>query len=95
VVLPPSEATEQLAGALIGDGLNGAAKDVEKAGGPAAAALQADIASGTLIAGAPTAPVTAPRRPKSAADCTTGADGKRLSPLTPADMRASGSSSSC
>jgi exopolysaccharide biosynthesis WecB/TagA/CpsF family protein len=95
LVLPPSETTAQLAGALIGDALNGATRDVEKAGQPATTALAADIASGTLIAGAPTAPVAAPRRSKSAADCATGGDAKRLSPLTPADMRASGSSSSC
>jgi exopolysaccharide biosynthesis WecB/TagA/CpsF family protein len=95
LVLPPSETTEQLAGALIGDGLNGAAKDVEKAGQPAGSRLVADIASGTLIAGAPTAPAAAPRRSKSAADCTTGEAGKQLSPLTRADMRAGGTSPGC
>ena len=94
VVLPPSEATEMLAGALISESLNGATKDVEKAAQPPAPPLAADLASGTLIVGGE-APATGPKRSKPAADCTSRSDGKQLSPLGKADLRAGSSAGGC
>jgi hypothetical protein len=58
---------EELAGALISNGLNGASKDVEKAGRPAAPPLAADLSSGSLIARGG-APAALPRRSKAAAE---------------------------
>src|SRR5439155_18706771 len=74
VVLPESAVTEQLAGALLSDNVNGPAKDVEKAGQPATPALAADLGRGSLLADgfAPDPVATAPRRPKPVADCAIG-----------------------
>jgi N-acetylglucosaminyldiphosphoundecaprenol N-acetyl-beta-D-mannosaminyltransferase len=94
IVLPQSAMTEQLAGALISDSLNGAAKDVEKAGAIAGSPLAADIGTGSLIAdvGTPVAP--APSRKRNSPDCPVGVDGKQLAPLGKTDLRARGASSS-
>jgi N-acetylglucosaminyldiphosphoundecaprenol N-acetyl-beta-D-mannosaminyltransferase len=97
VVLPESAITEQLAGALLSDSVNGPAKDVEKAGEPATPPLAADLGRGSLLADGPTpGPVaTSPRRPGPTVDCPTGRDSRQLSPLGKADMRAGGSSPGC
>lgn len=95
VVLPPSAITEQLAGALLSDNLNGLTKDVEKAGQTASSPLAADAGGGSLIIDGGS-PVASPaRRAKAAADCPAGKDRKQLTPLERADMRAGSSPSSC
>ena len=94
IVLPESAVTQQLAGALISDNLNGAPKDVEKASQPPAP-LAADLGAGSLIIDGQQTPAPKPRRAKTAADCPAGGEARQLSPLGKADMRAGGSSTSC
>jgi len=94
VVLPES-ASEQLAGALINDNLNGPSKDVEKAGGPGTPPLAADLGGGSLINDGQASTATPPRGTKPPADCPAGGDSTQLSPLGKADMRAGGSSPGC
>ncbi|MFL6727923.1 MAG: hypothetical protein ACJ8FS_15620, partial [Sphingomicrobium sp.] len=93
VVLPQSAMTEQLAGALISDSLNGAAKDVEKAGVAPPPPLAADVGVGSLILGGQAPSPSRGRKPS--ADCAAGGENKQLSPLAKADMRAGGSSPGC
>ena len=95
VVLPPTMITEQLAGALISDSLNGATKDVEKAAQPAAPPLAADLGGGSLIVDGPAPAASPTRRRKPSTDCAGGSDGKQLAPLGKAEMRAGASSSGC
>jgi hypothetical protein len=87
--------TEALAGALLSDNVNGPSKVVETAGQLAAPPLAADLGGGSLIAdgAAPAAP--RPRKPKPSSDCPARADGKQLSPLAKADLRAGGTSPGC
>ena len=95
VVLPQSAMTEQLAGALLGDNVNGPSKEVERAAPPATPSLAADLGSGSLIVDAQP-PTAAPKpRTKPPADCPAAGDSKKLSPLEKADLRASGSASGC
>jgi len=94
IVLPESAMTQQLAGALLNDNLNGAAKDVEKAGQPTAP-LVADLGAGSLIIDGQQTPAPKSRRPKITVDCPAGGDTKQLSPLGKADLRAGGSSTAC
>jgi exopolysaccharide biosynthesis WecB/TagA/CpsF family protein len=95
LVLPQSAVTAQLAGALISDSLNGAAKDVEKAGVPAPPPLAADVGGGSLILDGQ-APLASPSRGrKRSTDCAPGGENKQLSPLAKADLRAGASSPGC
>jgi spore germination cell wall hydrolase CwlJ-like protein len=95
LILPESAMTEALAGALLSDNVNGPSKVVETAGQLAAPPLAADLGGGSLIAdgAAPAAP--RPRKPKPSSDCPARADGKQLSPLAKADLRAGGTSPGC
>ena len=95
LILPESAMTEALAGALLSDNVNGPPKVVETAGQLAAPPLAADLGGGSLIAdgAAPVAPP--PRKPKPSSDCPARADGKQLSPLAKADLRAGGTSPGC
>jgi len=95
VVLPPTMITEQLAGALISDSLNGATKDVEKAAQPAAPPLAADLGGGSLIVDGPAPAASPTRRRKPSTDCAAGSDGKQLAPFGKAEMRAGASSPGC
>jgi hypothetical protein len=95
VVLPQSATTEALAGALLNDNVNGALKDVEKAGPADASPLAADIGGGSLLADAQT-PATPPRKKaRPSTECSAGSDSRKLSPLGKADMRSGGDSTSC
>jgi spore germination cell wall hydrolase CwlJ-like protein len=87
VALPATAATEQLANALIGDGLQGAAKNVEKASPQTASPLIADSA-GTLLADAGATP-TQSHKAKSSVECPAAADGKQMAPLSANDVRTS------
>ena len=87
--------TEQLAGALLSDNVNGPSKEVEKAAQPATPPLAADLGSGSLIVDGP-APAAAPKpRTKPPADCPAAGESKKLSPLEKADLRAGGSAPGC
>ena len=94
IVLPESAMTQQLAGALISDNLNGAPKEVEKAGQPPPP-LAADLGAGSLIIDGQQTPPPKPRRPKSTADCPAGGENRQISPMGKADLRAGGSSTAC
>ena len=94
IVLPESAMTQQLAGALISDNLNGAPKEVEKAGQPPPP-LAADLGAGSLIIDGQQTPAPKPRRPKSTADCPAGGENRQISPMGKADLRAGGSSTAC
>ena len=93
IVLPQSATTEQLAGALLSDNVNGALKDVEKAGQAPASQLAADIGSGSLIVDGQGSTGPA-KKAKPSTDCPAGGDNRKLFPLGKADMR-SGESSGC
>ena len=94
VILPESAGTEQLAGALISDSVIGAARDVEKAGQPAAPPLAADLGSGSLIIDGQAAAAPS-RKKKPTVECSSAGENKQLSPLRPSDVRAVGSSPGC
>ena len=94
IVLPPSEATEQLATALISDGLVNGAKDVEKATPGPTSPLLIDSSSGTLLADAEAPPVLAQKR-KPVSDCDANRASKRLTPLGPNDVRATTGAPGC
>ena len=96
VILPESAMTEELAGALLSDNVNGSPKDVEKAGQAAESPLAADLAGGSLIAdGQAPAAASPARRARPKGDCPVGRESKQLSPLGKAEMRADGSPASC
>jgi exopolysaccharide biosynthesis WecB/TagA/CpsF family protein len=95
VVLPESAMTQQLAGALLSDKVNGLPKDVEKAGRSAAPPLAADLAAGSLIADGQVKPTPATHPAKPSSDCSAGGENKQLSPMGKADMRAGASSQGC
>ena len=96
VVLPESAMTQQLAGALLSDNVNGPPKDVEKAASATRASpLAADLGSGSLILdGQAPATGTSPVK-KSPVECPKSGEGKKLSPLGKAETRAGESSSTC
>ena len=93
IVLPPSEATEQLANALISDDIEGV-KDVEKAAPAPTPPLLIDSAHGTLIADAE-APPASPKKIKPVSDCAAKSGSKQVAPLGANDLRASGGSQGC
>jgi exopolysaccharide biosynthesis WecB/TagA/CpsF family protein len=95
IVIPESAMTEQLAGALLSDNVNGPARDTEKAGQPSAPPLAADLASGSLIADGQAPVVAPPHRARRSTDCAPRGDSKQLAPMGKADMRAGGLSPSC
>ena len=95
IILPETAATEQLAGALLSDNLNGPLKDVEKAGQAAPTQLAADIGGGSLLADGQVPAAPAPKKAKPSTDCTAAGDSKKLSPLGKAEMRPGGSSGGC
>lgn len=95
VVIPESAMTEQLAGALLGDNVNGPARDVERAGQPPAPPLAADLAAGSLIGDGQAPAVQPARRTKPSADCPAHGESRQLSPLGKADLRAGGSATNC
>jgi hypothetical protein len=90
--LPATSETAELASALIGDNVNGAGPDVEKAGGPTATLL-ADADRPTLLADGET-PVTTPHRRQTSTECTAGSERKQLTPLGANEAR-SGDASGC
>ena len=94
IVLPPSEATEQLATVLISDGLVNGAKDVEKAAPAPTSPLLIDSSTGTLLADADAPPVL-PRKRKPVLDCAANSASKQLTPLGPNDVRAAAGAPAC
>jgi spore germination cell wall hydrolase CwlJ-like protein len=84
-LIPSSAAAEQLANVLISDGLNGAARDVEKAAQPASP-LAVDSARGTLVADGQ-APPAPSRRAKAPSECAAAGERKQLAPLSANDIR--------
>jgi len=95
VVIPPAEVTDQLASALISDGVTGPSKDVEKAGTPPAPAPLVDSLHGTLLADEQQAAPAQPAKPKPKAECPASSQGKQLRPLTAVDVRAGVSNPAC
>lgn len=97
IVVPPSAATEQLASALISDGMAGTTSEVEKASARPSSPLLIDSVGSTLLADAEvTAPMRPrPRKPKSSQGCVGSDERKQLTPLGANDVRASRNSTSC
>lgn len=91
--LPTASETAQLASALIGDNVTGAAPDVEKAAEPTAVLL-ADADRPTLIADGQTS-TAAPHRRQSSSQCGAATDQKQLIPLGANDVRSGSSSAGC
>jgi N-acetylglucosaminyldiphosphoundecaprenol N-acetyl-beta-D-mannosaminyltransferase len=94
LVLHPNAVTQQLATALISDGLEGVARDVEKASSQASSPLVADSDGGTLLADTGRGPAQQ-HRSRSTIDCAAAVDRKQLAPLNANDMRASAAAPSC
>jgi exopolysaccharide biosynthesis WecB/TagA/CpsF family protein len=94
VVLPPSADTAELASALIGDNVNGAAPDVEKAAQPTSA-LVADANRPTLIVDGDTAAAAASHRTEPSGECAAASDRKQITALGANDLRAGTTSPGC
>jgi spore germination cell wall hydrolase CwlJ-like protein len=94
VVIPPTAATQQLANALMSDGVEGLSKDIEKASPTPHSPLLVDSSSGTLLADSGG---VIPRPPKAQrpGDCPASTDAKHLEPLGANDMRASVDRAGC
>lgn len=94
IVIPPAAVTDQLASALISDGVTTSAQEVEKAAPPATPAPLIDSLHGTLIGDDGGATAQA-KRPKQPSECPSSGDGKQLRPLGANDIRAGDSHSGC
>ena len=94
VVIPPAAVTQQLANALMSDGVEGLTNDVEKASSAPRPPLLVDSSSGTLLADAGT-PAPRPRKQKSSDECAASADRKQLAPLGANEMRSSDEGAGC
>jgi spore germination cell wall hydrolase CwlJ-like protein len=92
-VIPSEVVTQQLASALISDGIEGASRDVEKAA-QTASPLAIDSTHGILLADADGLPKPA-RQKKRPTACLTAADGKQGTRLEANDLRAGSSHSGC
>lgn len=88
VVIPSTAVTEQLANALIGDEVNNGPQQVEKASAQPISPLLVDTSPASLVADSGFPKPLAPKA-KSARDCPTAIDDKRISPLRPNDVRSS------
>jgi hypothetical protein len=93
VVIPPADVTDQLASALISDGVTASAQEVEKAAPPATPPPLIDSLHGTLIGDDRV--TTEVQRPKERSECPPSSDGKQLRPLGPNDIRAGDSHNGC
>jgi exopolysaccharide biosynthesis WecB/TagA/CpsF family protein len=87
-MIPPGEATQALANALLSDRTAGSIREVEKASALGTTQLSADSLHGALLAdaGGPPAPA---KKTKAATECAAQADRKKLAPLGANDMHAS------
>lgn len=94
VVIPPAEVTDQLATALISDGVTGSGPVAEKAAPPATPAPLIDSLHGSLIGDGPAATGQA-SKPKQASECPPASEAKRLTPLRANDVRAGDSHGGC
>jgi len=94
VVVAPEAVTDQLANALISDGVTGVPKDSEKAASPASPAPLIDSLHGTLLADDQAAPVS-PHRANQATECASSPQGKQLKPLSANDIRAGSGKPGC
>jgi spore germination cell wall hydrolase CwlJ-like protein len=93
VVIPPADVTDQLASALISDGVTASAQEVEKAAPPTTPAPLIDSLHGTLIGDDRV--TTEVKRPKKRSECPPSSEGKQLRPLGPNDIRAGDSHNGC
>jgi spore germination cell wall hydrolase CwlJ-like protein len=94
VVIAPGAVTDQLATALINDGVAGAGPTVEKAAPPASPAPLIDSLHGTLAADDPGVTVQV-KQPKQPVDCPASGDPRQLRPLGANDVRAGDTHTSC
>lgn len=95
VIIPPAAVTEQLANALIDNGLSAPPKDVEKANTPAASPLAIDAVKGSLLTDTKDPAVSTTRTKSTTVDCAASSERKQLSPLRADDIRASSSPTGC
>lgn len=95
VVVPPERVTDELATALLSDGIAGPATDVEKASPQPSSSPLADSAGSTLFADGDAATSSKARTPNTSSDCPLGDQRKQLTPLRANDMRAAASSPTC
>ena len=88
IVIPPAAVTPQLANALIGDGVQGITKDIEKAAAPPGPTPLVHSARGTLLADGSNAPQKS-RQQKPSGECAASSDRRQLGPLRANDVRSS------
>jgi spore germination cell wall hydrolase CwlJ-like protein len=94
IVAPTAPVSQQLANVLMGDGVEGLSRNVEKASIAQRVPLLVDSSSGTLLADSGGAGHR-DREPKSSGDCQTSADRKQLTPLSADNVRASADTGGC
>jgi len=94
VVIPPAAVTQQLANALISDGVEGLSKNIEKASPTPHSPLLMDSSGGTLLADSGGVIPKVPKVQRSD-DCPASTDAKHLEPLGANDMRASVDRAGC
>lgn len=94
IVIPPAAVTPQLANALISDGVEGLAKDAQKASPQPSSPLLVDSTLGTLLADS-SAAAQRPAKAKASSECGASADRKQLAPLGANDIRSSAAGNSC
>jgi len=95
LVIPPADVTNELAAALISDGVAGNAAEVEKASPIPASPLLVDTTRGTLLADGGVATPTQTRKTKAQSNCEAAGERKQLSPLGANDMRLSSGGTAC
>jgi hypothetical protein len=93
VVIPSEAVTQQLASALISDGIEGASRDVEKAAAQAVSPLLIDSSRGVLLADAGARP--SPAHKKATSSCAPAPDRKQIGRLEAANLRAGSNDIGC
>lgn len=94
LVIPAPAVPEDLASALIDDGVTSGIKDVEKAAPLPASPLLADSNASTLLLGGPAPMSPASKKRKQTADCSVASD-RRVSPLGKDELRVGAASGGC
>jgi hypothetical protein len=93
VIVPPAAVGEDLASALIDDGVTSGIKDVEKVAPVPASPLLADANASTLLLGGP-APSSSSKKEQRSVDCSATRD-QKVSPLSKNELRVGTTGTGC
>ncbi|HVI06359.1 MAG TPA: cell wall hydrolase [Sphingomicrobium sp.] len=96
IVLPPAVSTEQLATALLTDGVQDSTRDAEKASPQASSSLLIDATRGALLAdGSGTAVSARSHRTKASSECSLQPENGKVVPLGATVMRSTVGGATC